>query len=62
VRLADRPRVNEGTSLEQDLERIWSESGEKYRRAADWIYPTDDKTPEEAIEELKPRVREYLTL
>lgn len=60
VRLADRPRVNKGTSLEQDLEKIWSEAGDKYLRAADWIYPTDDKIPEEAVEELKPRLQEYL--
>ena len=62
VRLADRPRVNKGTSLEQDLEKIWSKAGDKYRRAADWIYPTDDKTPGEAVEELKPKLREYLVL
>ncbi len=60
VRLADRPRVNEGRSLEEDLEKIWSETGDKYRRAADWIYATDHKTPEEAVEELKPRLQEYL--
>ena len=32
VRAADRPRVNLGTSLEEDLEKIWSESADKYRR------------------------------
>jgi shikimate kinase len=62
VRLADRPRVNVGTSLEEDLEKIWSESADKYRQAADWIYPTDNKTVEEAVDELKPRLREYLLL
>jgi shikimate kinase len=62
VRLADRPRVNVGTSLEQDLEKIWSESADKYRQAADWIYPTDSKTVDEAVDELKPRLREYLLL
>jgi shikimate kinase len=60
VRLADRPRVNAGTTLEEDLEKIWSESADKYRQAADWTYPTDDKTADEAVEELKPRLREYL--
>ena len=60
VRLADRPRVNVGTSLEEDLEKIWSESAEKYRRAADWIYSTEKKTVEDAVTELKPRLEEYL--
>jgi shikimate kinase len=62
VRAADRPRVNVGTSLEEDLEKIWSESADKYRQAADWIYPTDNKTVDEAVDELKPRLREYLLL
>ena len=60
VRMADRPRVNVGTSLEEDLEKIWSESADKYRQAADWIYPTDNKTVDETVEELEPRLREYL--
>ena len=62
VRAADRPRVNVGTSLEEDLEKIWSESADKYRRAADLIYPTDNKTVDEAVDELKPRLREFLLL
>jgi shikimate kinase len=62
VRAADRPRVNVGTSLEEDLEKIWSESADKYRQAADWIYPTDNKTVDEAVDELKPRLREYLLM
>ena len=41
VRHADRPRVNPGTSLGEDLQRIWSESGHLYRQAADLIYRTD---------------------
>lgn len=60
VRQADRPRVNVGTSLEQDLEKIWSETGDKYRQAADLIYSTDNKTVDEAVNELKPRLRAYL--
>ena len=62
VRAADRPRVNLGTSLEEDLEKIWSESADKYRQAADWVYSTENKTVDEAVEELKPRLREYLLL
>jgi shikimate kinase len=60
VRLADRPRVNVGKSLEQDLEKIWSETSDKYHQAADLIYSTENKNVDEAVEELKPRVRNYL--
>jgi shikimate kinase len=60
VRLADRPRVNVGTSLEQDLEKIWSEAGDKYRQAADLIYSTENKTVDETVDELKSRLRAYL--
>lgn len=41
VRNADRPRVNAGVSLEEDLERIWSAAGHLYREAADLVYRTD---------------------
>jgi shikimate kinase len=41
VRQADRPRVNPGASLEEDLERIWSTAGHLYRQAADVVYRTD---------------------
>lgn len=41
VRLADRPRVNPGVSLEEDLRRIWSAAGHLYQQAADLIYRTD---------------------
>ncbi len=41
VRQADRPRVNPGVPLEEDLRRIWSAAGHLYRRAADLIYRTD---------------------
>jgi len=60
VRLADRPRVNVGTSLEEDLEKIWSETSDKYHQAADLIYSTDNKTVDEAVNELNPRLRAYL--
>ena len=60
VSLADRPRVNVGTSLEQDLEKIWSETSDKYHRAADLIYSTENKTIDEAVDELKPKLRAYL--
>ena len=41
VRSADRPRVNPGVSLEEDLERIWSTAGHLYCQAADVVYRTD---------------------
>jgi shikimate kinase len=41
VRQADRPRVNPGVSLEDDLVRIWSTAGHLYRQAADVVYRTD---------------------
>jgi shikimate kinase len=41
VRQADRPRVNQGATLEEDLERIWRTAGHLYRGAADLIYRTD---------------------
>lgn len=41
VRRADRPRVNSGVSLEEDLQRIWSTSSNLYRQFADLVYRTD---------------------
>jgi shikimate kinase len=41
VRKADRPRVNSGVSLEEDIENIWSTTGHLYRQAADLVYRTD---------------------
>ena len=41
VRQADRPRVNPGVSLEEDLRRIWTTAGHLYREAADVVYRTD---------------------
>jgi shikimate kinase len=61
VRAADRPRVNVGATLEDDLRTIWSESEEKYRRAADLTFDTDGKSVEEVVAELKPAIRDYLS-
>jgi shikimate kinase len=41
VRAADRPRVNPGVSLEEDLARIWSSSEALYRGSADLVQRTD---------------------
>jgi shikimate kinase len=61
VRAADRPRVNVGTTLEEDLRTIWAESEEKYRRAADLTFDTDGKGVEEVVAELRPAICDFLT-
>jgi len=61
VRAADRPRVNVGTTLEEDLRAIWSESEEKYRRAADLTFDTDRKSLEAVVAELQPAISDYLS-
>lgn len=53
VRKADRPRVHASTTLEEDIHRIWTESGHKYLEAADIIYETEHKSLAEEIRELK---------
>ncbi len=53
VRVADRPRVNPRVTLEEDVHRIWSESEEKYRAAADLIYDTSPQSIEDAVADLK---------
>jgi shikimate kinase len=53
VRRADRPRVNPGVSMEEDIRRMWANAGHLYRGAADVIYRTDTgKSIEEEVEEL----------
>jgi shikimate kinase len=56
VRRADRPRVNAGISLEDDLRRIWSTTGHLYRQAADFVYRTD------VGQNIEAEVAELLTL
>lgn len=41
VRDHDRPRVHQGTTLEEDLERMWDEHKVIYLGFADIVYPTD---------------------
>ncbi|HUO62543.1 MAG TPA: shikimate kinase [Terriglobales bacterium] len=41
VRRADRPRVNPGVTLEEDLARLWTSAESLYRKAADLTYRTD---------------------
>jgi shikimate kinase len=56
VRKADRPRVNPDASLEEDLQRIWSNAGHLYRQAADLVYRTD------AGKDLETEVSDLLTI
>jgi shikimate kinase len=62
VKKADRPRVNPGTSVEQDIRLIWEKSKDKYYRAADIVYTTDQKSIDEEVRELKDLVARRLTL
>jgi shikimate kinase len=53
VRAADRPRVNPGVSLEEDLQRIWFSSTHLYRQAAALTYQTNTgKGVEEEVDDL----------
>jgi shikimate kinase len=61
VRNEQRPRVNVGASLEEDLRTIWEQSEEKYRRAADLTCGTDGKSVEQIAAELLPAIRDYLS-
>ena len=62
VKPADRPRVNVGTTLEEDIRMMWQSSKKKYTDAADIVYQTDQKTIEEEIWELKQAVLDYFKL
>ena len=59
VKLADRPRVNVGTTIEEDIRMIWEKSRDKYYGAADLVYATDQKSIEEEVRELKLIVLDY---
>lgn len=61
VRNEQRPRVNVGTTLEEDLQTIWRQSAEKYRRAADVTLDTDGKSIETIAAELLPVIRRRLS-
>jgi shikimate kinase len=53
VKLADRPRVNIGTTVEEDIRMIWEKSKDKYFAAADLVYDTDQKSIAVAVRELQ---------
>jgi shikimate kinase len=59
VKPADRPRVNVGTTLEEDIRMMWQTSKNKYFNAADIVYQTDQKKFEDEIRELRQVVLKY---
>lgn len=61
VRNADRPRVNPGVTLEEDLARLWASAEPLYRKAADLTYRTDTGRDADAeADELARLVRDRL--
>lgn len=58
VRQADRPRVNQGTSLEEDIHLMWSRESSKYYAAADMVYRAEGKPLEQESTELLELLRE----
>ena len=52
VSLADRPRVNPGTTIREDIVSLWNTSKDKYYHAADLVYRTDERPLEDEIAEL----------
>lgn len=52
VSLADRPRVNQGTTLEDDIRTMWRDHAGVYRSTADRIVSTDGRTAEDERDEV----------
>ena len=53
VTSADRPRVNPGTTILEDISMIWSSYKNLYYNSADIIYRTENKLLEAVVAELK---------
>ncbi|TVQ40694.1 MAG: hypothetical protein EA384_02185 [Spirochaetaceae bacterium] len=49
---ADRPRVNPGTGLEEDIRLMWAAERDKYYRCADLVYRAEGKLEQTEIDEL----------
>ena len=60
VKTADRPRVNLGTTVEEDIRMIWESSKEKYYAAADIVYATDGKSIAAEVQDLKHLISRYI--
>lgn len=52
VRAADRPRVNPGTTLEEDIRMMWNNEQDKYYAAAEIVYGAEGKSIEIEADEL----------
>jgi len=61
VKTADRPRVNLGTTVEEDIRMIWESSKERYYAAADIVYATDRKSIAAEVRELKHLISRYIS-
>ena len=60
VRANDRPRVNPGVSIEDDLTTIWTTASDLYLGFADIVYRTDQgKSVEEEADELIEMLRQH---
>ena len=59
VKPADRPRVNAGTTLEEDIRIMWQKHKDTYYNAADIVYQTDRKSIETEMMELKQVVLDH---
>ena len=57
VSRADRPRVNPGVTIREDITKIWENSYHKYRQAADFVYCTDQKSLPEEVDELEQIIK-----
>ena len=51
VKAADRPRVNEQTSLQEDIRLLWKAHQGTYHNAADFRYESDNKSIDKEVEE-----------
>lgn len=61
VKTADRPRVNIGTTVEEDIRMIWEKSKDKYYGAADIVYATDQKRIDEEVRDLAQLISRHIT-
>ena len=59
VSRADRPRVNPGVTIREDITKIWESSYHKYLQAADFVYRTDEKSLPEEVDELEQIIRTH---
>ncbi|MEJ2164799.1 MAG: shikimate kinase [Desulfobacterales bacterium] len=60
VKTADRPRVNIGTTVEEDIRMIWEKSKDKYYGAADIVYATDQKRIDEEVRDLMQLISRHI--